>query len=237
MIIAGFDKFTTLDYPGMLSALIYTFGCTMRCPFCHNPELVTGNLKSLNRFSEEEVIEFMSTRIGLLDGLSITGGEPTLHKDLTDFINKIKDLGFKVKLDTYGLNSKRVREIIDMNLFDYWVMDVKGNDQTYNSCGYKSKKSAIKNVQESIQIIMNSGSDYEFRTTVLKSKLWHTDKLMDEIGEKIIGARNYYIQNFRAVKTLYKSFQGNNKYSFTDSELQEMKTRMSKYVTNVQIKN
>lgn len=237
MIIVGFDKFTTLDYPGKLSALIYTYGCTMKCPFCHNPELVTRKLKELTRYSEVEIIDFMKTRVGLLDALAITGGEPSLHLDLEKFIKKIKDIGFKVKLDTYGLNPIRLKQIIDTGLVDYFAMDVKGNDKTYGACGYGGKTSAEENILESIDLIKNSGSDYEFRTTVLKSRNWHTEEIMQNIGEKIKGAKNYCIQNFRSTKTLSKKYQGTMRFSFNDRELNEMKEMMKGYAVNVVVRN
>ncbi len=237
MIIAGLDKFTTLDYPGKLSALIYTYGCTMRCPFCHNPELVTGRINELNRFTEDEVIEFMKTRIGLLDALAITGGEPTLHPRLVSFMKKVKSLGFEIKLDTYGLNPEILKKIVDERVVDYWAMDVKGDENTYLACGYKGSTNVLDNIEQSIKIIMSSGAKYEFRTTVLKSGKWHTDSLMHNIGKRIAGAKNYYLQNFRAVKTLDKSFEGTSKFSFSENELEEMKKVMLGYVENVGIRN
>lgn len=238
MIIVGLEKFTSIDYPGHLSALIYTYGCTMRCPFCHNPELVVDRYDKSKRIHEADILNFLEDRKGLLEALAITGGEPSIHKDLTDFMLQVKDMGFKVKLDTYGLDPDRVAEIIEKKIVDYWAMDVKGNSQTYLNCGYNPKRGEIiSKVKESIKLIMENAPDYEFRTTVLKSSRWHTEDLMKNIGENIRGAKNYYIQNFRAVKTLDPKFIGANNYSFTENELEKMQKIMENYVENVGIRN
>lgn len=230
MIITGFQKSTLLDYPGKVSALIFTYGCNLRCQYCHNPELVIRKCLKKNIIEEETVISFLKERKGLLDALVITGGEPTLQHDLIPFIKKVKRLGYIVKLDTNGTDSKIVKDILDLDIVDYWAMDVKYEEELYkqnliNSIPYSE-------IQNSIKEIMKRGKDYEFRTTYVKGL--HTLKSAEGIGKLVKGAKRYYIQNFRPGKTINPSLNFSN--SFTEDELIQIKKVMNKYVKDVEIR-
>lgn len=230
MIITGFQKSTLLDYPGKVSALIFTYGCNLRCQYCHNPELVIQKCLKKSIIEEETVISFLKERKGLLDALAITGGEPTLQPDLIPFIKKVKRLGYLVKLDTNGTRSEIVKKILDLDIVDYWAMDVKYEEELYkqnliNSIPYSE-------IQNSIKLIMEKAKDYEFRTTYVKGM--HTLKSAEGIGKLIKGAKRYYIQNFRPGKTIDASLNFSN--SFTEEELIQIKGVMKKYVKEVEIR-
>ncbi len=229
MIIAGLEKVSLLDYPEKVSAIVFTYGCNLRCPYCHNPELVIDPPPK-NPLTEQYVLDFLKTRINKLDGVVITGGEPLIHKDIESFIRKIKDLGFLVKLDTNGSFPNRLKSLLKKNLIDYIDMDVKYNEKLYKQGLNGGDK--IPNILESIEIIKNSGIEYSFRTTFVKSI--HTVGSVDEICKMIEGANTYYIQNFRAGKTIDPSLDSS--HSFSRKELKDMKGRASHYVKKVIIR-
>ena len=215
MRIGGLEKLTTLDYPGELAAIVFTYGCNMRCPYCHNPELVTSSLVKDREIDVKTIFQFLQKRIGTLSAVSITGGEPTIHQDLPDFIEDIKQLGYLVKLDTNGSNPKMVKQLIDMRLVDYWAVDVKYRKELYQQ-GFAGG-SKIEGIAESIDLIVNSAVRYEFRTTVMKGL--HDLKSINQIGKMIEGAENYFIQNFRPGKTIDPKLTKKN--SFSQIELEE----------------
>lgn len=191
MIIKGFQKLTLLDYPGNLACTIFTGGCNFRCPFCHNASIVLG--EGSEDYTEEFIINFLKNRQGKLDGVAITGGEPLLQNDIVGFINKVKNLGFKVKLDTNGSFPEKLTEIISLNIVDYVAMDIKNSPNKYaetvGRLGYDYSR-----VEESIKILMSSNVDYEFRTTVIKEL--HEREDIEAIGKNICGAKNWFLQNF-----------------------------------------
>jgi pyruvate formate lyase activating enzyme len=228
--ISGLERSSLLDYPGKISAIIFTHGCNLRCPYCHNPELVIEGFEQSGSFSEEEILNFLESRKGKLDALVITGGEPLVQSDLLPFIKKVKEMEFLIKLDSNGTFPDRLKDFIDTGLIDYVAMDVK-----YPKVGYV-KNSMIpgvaKKIERSIKIIMDSGLDYEFRTTYVKPL--HSLESAEEIGKMIKGAKNYYIQNFRPGKTIDPTLTKKN--SFTTKELEQIKKTIGKYVENVQIR-
>jgi len=228
--ISGLERSSLLDYPEKVSAIIFTHGCNLRCPYCHNPELVIEKFDKDKSFSEEYVLNFLKSRKGKLDALVITGGEPLIQNDLLPFIKKVKDMGFLIKLDSNGTFPDKLKDFIETGLIDYVAMDVK-----YPKSGYL-KESMIpsigKKIESSIKIIMDSGLDYEFRTTYVKSL--HSLESAEEIGKMIKGAKNYYIQNFRSGKTLDPTLTKEN--SFTTKELEQIQRIIEKYVENVQIR-
>lgn len=228
--IAGLEKLTLIDYPGKLAAIVFTHGCNLRCEYCHNPELVIQDIKSEDIFDPEKVLKFLRARIGKLDAVVITGGEPLLYyDDLKKFISDIKSMGYLVKLDTNGLLPKKLKALIDEGLIDYISMDIKypeGDYVTYTG------ENALKNVKESIKIIMESGLDYEFRTTFVKGI--HSTESSKDIGLLIKGAKQYYVQNFRAGKTINPTLSSQN--SFTEAELKALAKNIRPYVLNVEIR-
>ena len=189
MNIAGVQKVTLLDYPGKVACEIFTQGCNFECPFCQNSSLIP--ITNTGEFSEEEIFEYLVLRKKILDGVVITGGEPTVQKDLKGFIKKIKDLGLLVKLDTNGGNPKVLQELIDEKLVDYVAMDIKNIFNKYNITA--GKKINLDNIKKSIEILKASKIDYEFRTTIIKEM--HS---LDDIVSicKLVGDAKYYLQNF-----------------------------------------
>lgn len=232
MIIAGLEKLTLLDYPGKLSAIVFTYGCDMRCPYCHNPELVVGELNRDSVYSTDQVLEFLSRRVGKLDALVITGGEPTIHNDLENFIMRVKELGFLVKLDTNGGNPKRIEKIISMQIVDYWAMDVKYSPDDYEAGINGGRKISREDVKKSIALIMNSGVDYEFRSTIVKG--FHDERKIKEIGRMVKGSKRFFIQNFRPDKHIDSNLNSSN--SFNSFELKVIAESLNAFALEVQVR-
>ncbi len=228
--IVGFEKISLIDYPGKLSAVVFTYGCNLHCEYCHNPELVVEPLKKDRLLDEEKILKYLESRSGKLDAVVITGGEPLLYyKELLSFIKKIKKLGYLVKLDTNGLLPDRLQRLVKSGLLDCISMDVKYSDEGYI---LYTGADTLKKVKESIKIIMNSGIKYEFRTTYVKGI--HDTNSSVGIGELINGANLYFIQNFRPGKTINTSLSTQN--SFTEKELRKLRSNVKPYVKSVEIR-
>lgn len=188
----GMQKMTLLDYPGYVACTLFTGGCNFRCPFCHNALLVL-DLDENYTIPEEEVLAFLKKRQGLLDGVCVTGGEPLINKDIGDFLSKVKELGFKIKLDTNGTNPALLKELVSQNLVDYVAVDIKNSPEKYaETVGLKSFD--MSTINQTVNFLMNGCVDYEFRTTVTKQ--FHTEKSMEEAARFIRGAKRYFLQNF-----------------------------------------
>ena len=191
MVISGFMNTTLLDYPGHVAATVFTGGCNFRCPFCHNGDIV---ISPVGKYSDDEVLQYLNKRKNVLDGVCITGGEPTLQRDLPEFICKIKSMGLKVKLDSNGYQPDAIAKLLEGNLLDYVAMDVKAPLEKYGECvGIDDFDTGT--ITSSIDILMNSGVEYEFRTTFVKGL--HVIENMHRIGEMIKGATAYYIQSYK----------------------------------------
>lgn len=162
-MIAGLQKMTLLDYPGKVACTIFTQGCNFRCPFCHNSDLL--GKEGPEPISEETLLTFLKKRVGLLDAVCITGGEPTLHKDLPELIRKIKDLGYLVKLDTNGSRPDVLKALVEENLLDYVAMDIKNSPDRYGETVGVPNMS-LEKIEESVRYLLTDKVDYEFRTTV-----------------------------------------------------------------------
>lgn len=234
MYLAGYQPLTLLDYPGKLAATAFTLGCVLRCPFCHNPELIEPSadyLKQMGGDKTQEFFAFLAKRKDKIDGVCITGGEPTLHDDLLDFIRKIKSMGFLVKLDTNGAFPDIVEKIVKTGLVDFWAMDIKhAPDKYFLASG--NATIPIENFQKSAALIMKSGANYEFRTTVVPSI--HTEEDFDEIGRWIKGARQYALQEFRDIKILNPSLAKEAR-SKTLS-LERIQKRLEPFIGRVEIR-
>ena len=192
MIIQGLQKLTLLDYPGHVACTVFTAGCNLRCPFCHNAGLVTHIDKS-NSISEDEFFSFLKKRQGILDGVCVSGGEPLLMPDIIPFIEKIRALGFSVKLDTNGTFFDRLSEIIEKGIVDYVAMDIKNSMEKYPmTAGCDSVD--IESVKKSVELLESSKTDHEFRTTVVREL--HTEDDMKKIGEWLRGTKKYFLQGF-----------------------------------------
>ncbi len=201
MIIGALQKTSLIDYPGEISAVIFTRGCNFRCPYCHNPELVDKK-RYTTALEINEVLTFLENRKGLLDGVVITGGEPTIHGDLPEFLLKIKQMGYLVKLDTNGTNPAMMRRVIDLNLVDYIAMDYKAPLGKYAEV-VRSEVN-VHHIVDSMEVIKNSGIRYEFRTTIVKELLTADD--VQTIKHEIGSGEKYCIQEFNPTKTLDEDF-------------------------------
>ncbi len=228
MILGGLQKTTLIDFPGHIAATVFLCGCNFRCPFCYSAELVLPEkIKKQPKIPKNDFFNFLKERKGLLEGVVICGGEPTVHKDLPDFIKKIKKLGYLVKLDTNGSNPSMLKKLIKEKLIDYVAMDVKAplefnfqssisNFQSnfkFQTSKYQKAtgvKLDLKKIKKSIEMIKNSGIDYEFRTTVVPSI--HTKEDIIQIAKDISPAKRYFLQNFRPEKTINPRFEKINPY-------------------------
>lgn len=193
MQINGFNKSTLLDYPKHLAATVFLGGCNMRCPFCHNASLVLCP-GSQPEISEEEVLSYLKKRRNILEGVCITGGEPTLYNDLPNFISEIKSLDFKVKLDTNGTNPTMIKYLSENHLIDFIAMDIKNSRENYKETSGIAALD-IKTVEESVSYLLTHPVDYEFRTTVTKEL--HTEHDILSIANWIKGAQAYYLQAYK----------------------------------------
>jgi len=259
MLIGGLEKLTLIDYPGEIAAVVFVQGCNFRCGFCYNPMLVlpskAGKDKKDRSLSEDGLFDFLKKRQGKLDAVVITGGEPTLHNDLPEFIAKIKDLGFKVKLDTNGTHPEMLKRLINAplirmgrgvkeyrksnnppspfyqggaaqgGLVDYIAMDIKSPIEKYKKI--TKFRGNLANINKSVKIIMSGNLPYEFRTTVVPGLVEKNDII--KMGEMIQGARVWYLQGFKPDADLVnKEFQKVKPYS--GKELEEMREEAKKYV-------
>ncbi|MFA5163564.1 MAG: anaerobic ribonucleoside-triphosphate reductase activating protein [Patescibacteria group bacterium] len=194
MIIGGLEKLSLLDYPEHLAAIIFTQGCNFRCHFCYNPQLVLPNKEKGPALEESDLFLFLKSRQGKLEGVVITGGEPTLHPDLPEFIKTVKDLGYLVKLDSNGTNPEVLERLIKDGLLDYIAMDLKAPLEKYSaSVGVAVN---CNNIKKSVKIIMASGLPYEFRTTLVPGLIEASD--IPAMGQLIKGASKWYLQSFKS---------------------------------------
>ena len=188
-IFCGIEKLSLVDFDGYISCTLFTSGCNYRCPFCHNSPLIKEQ-PSLNM---EEILNYLSVRKKMLDAVVITGGEPTLHKELPSVLKQIKDLGYIIKLDTNGTNPKMLKELIDKKLIDYVAMDIKASSNCY-SLVTGVINPLLDNIKESINILKTSNINFEFRTTLVKE--FHTLDSINEMKELVSGAKKLYLQKF-----------------------------------------
>ena len=220
MTIGGIQKFSTVDYPGYTVASIFTIGCNMRCGYCHNPELVLPE-QYAGAIPEEEIFEFLEKRRGLLDGVAISGGEPTMQEDLPDFIRRCKKMGFLVKLDTNGTNPGVLRELLQENLVDFVAMDIKGPLEKYSQIA--ARPIDIDAIRESIDLIRTV--PHEFRTTIVRGQLVPED--FESIGQLVHGADRFALQYFVPGTTVSPQF--NKRESFTKQEMDQARDIMSRH--------
>ena len=229
MKIGGLQKVSLIDYPGLISAIIFLQGCNFKCSYCHNPELVDSKLFQ-PCIKEKEVLDFLNMRRGKLDAVVITGGEPTIHDGLALFIKQIKKMGFAVKLDTNGSQPQVIKNLLDEKLLDLIAMDIKAPLEKYKDI----VKTQVNpdSIKESIRLILKSKISYEFRTTVVQSQLEEKDIL--QIGKMIVGAKHYVLQKFVPVKTLDKKLL--KEKSYPDEKFQKIKKRLEHQIPSVTIR-
>ena len=192
MKIHGFQKMTLLDFPGRVACTVFTAGCNLRCPFCHNAGLVTA-IDEEEAFDPEEILAYIRKRQGVLDGVAVTGGEPLLYSDTLDFLRRLKELGMAVKLDTNGTFPARLKQAVAEGLVDYVAMDIKNAPDLYAATtGMPSID--LRPIRESVAFLLGEPVDYEFRTTIVAE--FHSVEAMERIGHWIAGAKRYFLQNF-----------------------------------------
>jgi len=230
MILGGLQKLTLIDYPGKIATTVFTVGCNFSCPFCHNPELVDPKkIKSQPIVSEKELFDFLATRQGLLEAVCVTGGEPTICADLPEFIKKIKEMGFLVKLDSNGTNPAMLKKLLDAKLIDYIAMDIKAPLEKYEKI--VGHNISLENIQQSVELT-RSAPDYEFRTTILPALHSKADIL--SIGRWLQGSKKYFLQQFRPIKTLDPAFEQERPFNWDD--IVKLKRTLEMFFDKVEIR-
>lgn len=227
MKICGLQKTTLLDFPGHVAATVFTGGCNFRCPFCQNAEIITADAES--GYTDQEVLSFLKKRSGILEGICITGGEPTLQADLADFAEKVKSFGLLVKLDTNGYRPDVLKHMVTGGLLDYVAMDIKAGPDHYKIVSGLSHMD-LSPIKESMDFLLSGKIPFEFRTTVVKGL--HTKTDFEQIGPWIKGCPQYFLQNFKESEyVLQPGFTG-----FSPSELQEFADVVKPFVGSVSIR-
>ncbi|MBS1418883.1 MAG: anaerobic ribonucleoside-triphosphate reductase activating protein [Clostridia bacterium] len=228
MLISGLQKLTLLDYPGRVACTVFTGGCNFRCPFCHNAPLVLPERLARDS-SEEAVLAFLSKRRGVLDGVAVTGGEPLLHRDIGAFLEKVKALGFSVKLDTNGSFPDRLRALVSAGLVDRVAMDVKNSPALYEKTAGAAVDMAA--IARSRDFLLSGAVDYEFRTTVVKGL--HTKESLMDAARWIRGAKEYYLQQFKDSGDVL-AIEGLG--AFSEKEMHALADAAAEFVPSVQVR-
>ena len=229
MQICGLQKLTVIDFPGRLAATVFLCGCNLRCPWCYSRELVLPEeIERQPKITEKDFFEFLTERKGMLEGVVICGGEPTINKELSDFIKKIKKLGYLVKLDTNGSNPQALKKLLDEKLIDYVALDIKLPKEKYQ----KVLGIDVKDIDESIKTLKDSNIDFEFRTTVVPTV--HTKEDIIKIAQWLSPAKKYYLQNFRPEKTVDPKFEKIKPYP--DKYLLEIQKAVSSFFEICQVR-
>jgi pyruvate formate lyase activating enzyme len=229
MKIGGLQPVTILDYPGKMAAIVFTAGCNMRCPFCYNFQLVLPEYLARSRwYDEDKVIDFLFRRKKYLDGLVLSGGEPTLQPDLPQFLAKMKKIGYDIKLDTNGYIPEMLSRLIKDKLVDYIALDIKGPLGSYE----KFTGVSAEPIKKSIELVISSGLPYEFRSTLVKGL--HDLKSVEAMAKAIKGVEKYYLQNYSDQSPLAgERFKGQ---PFTRRELEEFCIAAKKFVKHCEIR-
>ena len=229
MLIKGLQKLTLLDFPDRMACTLFTFGCNFRCPFCHNASLVLADRADESVMPEEEFFTFLSRRRGMLEGVCITGGEPTLQPDLPAFIARIKDMGYAVKLDTNGYRPAVLRALVEAGLLDYVAMDVKNSLARYGeTVGIAHFDTAP--IEESMDYLMEGRVPFEFRTTLVRGL--HTVDSVREMGARVPGSEPFFLQSFKDSGDLIRS----GMEGIPPSETRLMLNALREHVPNAQIR-
>ena len=226
MHIAGLQKLSLLDYPGKVACTVFLSGCNLCCPYCHNAKLISSNYDG-DEIAQIELMKFLDLRKKKIDGVCISGGEPTLTPELPELIKSVRKKGFSVKLDTNGTNPEMLKNLIDEGLIDYAAMDIKNSRMRYNeTCGSE----VLPQIEKSVRLLMNGNIDFEFRTTVCKPL--HTLNDMKDIGLWLKGAKRYFIQQFVGSGNVPdKSLS-----PFLPEELKQLKNAVLPYIPNTRVR-
>ena len=230
MKVTGIQKLTLLDYPGTVACTVFTAGCNFRCPFCHNAMLVLPEQITQDYLTDDEVFDFLRKRRGVLDGVAVTGGEPLLHKDMPDFLARVKELGYKIKLDTNGSNPDLLREIVEKKLVDRVAMDIKNAPEKYaETIGFEHFD--LGPVEESKNFLLAGNMDYEFRTTVVRGI--HTEESLIGAAKWIQGAGEYYLQQFKDSGNLVL---GEGLSAYDEKQMHALADAVREYVPAVEVR-
>ena len=230
MQVTGIQKLTLLDYPGTVACTVFTAGCNFRCPFCHNAMLVLPEQMESDYLTDGEVFDFLRKRRGVLDGVAVTGGEPLLHRDMPEFLSRIKELGYKIKLDTNGSNPALLREIVEAGLVDRVAMDIKNAPESYaETIGFE--RFDIAPVEQSKSFLLEGRVDYEFRTTVVRGI--HTKESLIGAAKWISGAKEYYLQQFKDSGSLV---MGEGLSAYDEKQMHELAEAVREYVPTVEVR-
>ena len=227
-LIGGIKKSSLMEFPNKISAIIFTQGCNFNCGFCHNPMLLKANE---GNYTINSFFDFLETRKGKLDGVVITGGEPTLQLDLKYVIKRIKNMGFIVKLDTNGYKPEVLKDLLSENLLDYIAMDIKAPLEKYSFVA--NINTDTDKIQKSIELIMNSSIDYEFRTTFMP--YYHKIEDFEKIGLMIKGAKKYYLQKFEVQSEINNPDLKNEK-NYSDKDIEKIINILKRYVLNTELR-
>lgn len=230
MFLGGIQKSTLIDYPGKIGCVLFFSGCNFHCPYCHNPDLARG--QAVEPWAEQAVFDFLEARKGFLEGVVISGGEPTLHPDLVRICRAIREMGYPIKLDTNGSRPKLLERLIAENLIDYLAMDVKTAPENY--ARYVQKDSNPEAIISSIRIVKTSGVSHEFRTTCIKPLI--DSSIMERIGALIEGANRYVLQRFHPSHVLDPDFFQKNQYDLSETYLEHLRTVAKKWVDSCLIR-
>lgn len=228
MKIAGLQKLSLVDFPGTLSAVIFLAGCDFRCPYCYNTELVEQGMTEV--FSEEKVFEYLLARRELIEGVVVTGGEPTIHGEIVPFLDKLRALGYRLKLDTNGAHPEVISEVVGKGLVDFVALDIKTSFERYNICTDEEK--APEQVARTLGFLLRGDVAYELRTTCVPEVVTESD--IKKIARSVKGAKRYALQQFQGKKTLNEAFTGKTPYP--KEELLRFKNILSRTVGNVVVR-
>ncbi|MFO7785483.1 MAG: anaerobic ribonucleoside-triphosphate reductase activating protein [Thermodesulfobacteriota bacterium] len=215
MVIGGLQKHSLIDYPGKMSCVLFLAGCNFDCPYCHNPDLARGCPSCENCLSKEYVFDFLERRRGLLDGVVVSGGEPTLSRDLVSVCERIREMGYPVKLDTNGSRPAVLKDLLDRGLVDYVAMDLKTSPLHYNLLA--AEACTPSEILTSIRLIMDRCEAYEFRTTCVRPLV--SDSIIKTIAKTVHGARRYVLQRFHPAEVLHPEFFDGKNPVFGDADL------------------
>lgn len=219
MRIGGFQKNSLIDFPGEMACLVFTPGCNLVCPYCHNPDLARGRVDDNFHMDQAAVMDFLKARQGFLGGVAITGGEPSLQPDLVDFIRQVRELGYKVKLDSNGSRPEVLKELLDKEWVEYIAMDIKTRLDNYPDLARGELD--ISKLRESMALIRSQAPDYEFRTTCVRPFI--TREIMGDIARELAGAKRYILQTCsRNVEMLDTDFMADEQRFFTPEEMEEL---------------
>ena len=226
MVFGGLQKHSLIDYPGKLCCVLFTSGCNFDCPYCHNPELAKGSIQQDLPLRENNIYDFLTLRKGFLDGVVISGGEPTLHKDISSICRNIHEMGYAIKLDTNGSRPKVLKQLIDENRIDYIAMDIKTDPFAY--CPLIAKDCKPESILTSIKIVLESGLPHEFRTTCIAPLV--TPRVIERIAKLIQGAQLYALQTFQDERVLHPEFFKGRKSRLSPQDLTHFQSIASHWV-------